>query len=642
MADYLFIGRDIELQQMEGILTPGSNSSHRRVLVLGGMGGIGKTQLSIAYAKRHGDTYSSIFWLNATSEVTLKGSFRNVAHRILALETVDQLDDDRIWIGVSNWLSEVENSRWLLIYDNYDDTEEFNITKYYPSVAHGSIIVTTRVPSRVNGSKVNLQSLGKEEDGLRILSIRSGRKGIESDVDARELARRLDGHPLALASAGAYLKESSFTFLKYLRQYEAQWEAVASMEELADYPMRTLHTTWNVSFTRIKQEDDLAAHLLRFLAYLDHRDIWYDLFRGYQCIRGVRDNGGISVIKGTRRVLSIRSTKNINTSAWFTHLTQTEASFERAMRTLVRYGLVEARYQARSYSVHVCVHDWVFNHLNREIDADQYWLAFDSHMHADSYTVVFEEPPKGKVQPLAHLAELLRQQLLYKEAEQMYQRALAGREKVRGLDHPSTLTTVCCLGNLHRDQGKLAEAGEMYQRALAGQEKVLGLDHTSTLLTVIGFGSLFCYQGMLDEAERMYQRALSRMENVLGSKHPFTIGTMNNLGNLYCENHQLDRAKQMYQQALLGMEELLGSDHFFVLGVVNNLGVLFSECGQLEKSEQMYQRALDGLQARLGSDHPTTGMVINNLKLLQEEDGKDQTTHISRGTVSLPRRRWYY
>jgi hypothetical protein len=182
MAASLFIGRDAEIQQMEKILLPGPNSLYRQVLVLGGMGGIGKTQLSIAYARRHGNTYSSVFWLNATSEATLKSSFRNVARRILAREAVDQLDDDRLWCAVSDWLCELDNSDWLLIYDNYDELEEYNLTKYYPSVAHGSIIVTTRVPSRVNGSKVNLRSLSKEEDSLRILSARSERERIESGM----------------------------------------------------------------------------------------------------------------------------------------------------------------------------------------------------------------------------------------------------------------------------------------------------------------------------------------------------------------------------------------------------------------------------------------------------------------------------
>jgi tetratricopeptide (TPR) repeat protein len=53
----------------------------------------------------------------------------------------------------------------------------------------------------------------------------------------------------------------------------------------------------------------------------------------------------------------------------------------------------------------------------------------------------------------------------YKEAEDMYQRALAGYEKALGPEHTSTLDTVNNLGLLYRDQGKLAEAEAMYQRA---------------------------------------------------------------------------------------------------------------------------------------------------------------------------------
>ena len=43
MGDHLFIGRDDELEQMKTILLSDPDSSDRKVLVLGGMGGIGKT-----------------------------------------------------------------------------------------------------------------------------------------------------------------------------------------------------------------------------------------------------------------------------------------------------------------------------------------------------------------------------------------------------------------------------------------------------------------------------------------------------------------------------------------------------------------------------------------------------------------------
>src|SRR5436309_2333237 len=60
----------------------------------------------------------------------------------------------------------------------------------------------------------------------------------------------------------------------------------------------------------------------------------------------------------------------------------------------------------------------------------------------------------------------------------------------QGPDHTSTLATVNNLGHLYYDQGRLAEAEAMYERALAGKEKALGPDHTSMLDMVHNLPSL--------------------------------------------------------------------------------------------------------------------------------------------------------
>jgi hypothetical protein len=179
MGKGLFIGRESEFQEMEKILQPPGSSQDRQVLVLSGPGGIGKTQLAITYAKRHGSSYSSVFWLNASSKTALLMSLRRLAPQILP-EAGDRLNDEAILIQVSVWLSQLDNNRWLLIFDNYDDPDQFNIREYYPSVAHGSIIVTTRQRDRVNGEEIHLQPMAQEEESLRILASRSGRTNVES------------------------------------------------------------------------------------------------------------------------------------------------------------------------------------------------------------------------------------------------------------------------------------------------------------------------------------------------------------------------------------------------------------------------------------------------------------------------------
>ncbi|KAK5181775.1 hypothetical protein LTR44_005975 [Exophiala sp. CCFEE 6388] len=635
IANELFIGRATDMQKMEDILLPSSKSALRRRLILGGMGGIGKTQLSIAYAKRHGNAYSSVFWLNATSELTLQSSIRKLAPRIVAPETVARLDNDRLWIEVSNWLSEPQNSHWLLIFDNYDNPDEFDIAQYYPSDTHGSLIVTTRVPSKVNGSRVDLGPLGKEGDSLQVLSTRSGRTNTVSgnerdglsnepvDVDAQTLARRLDGHPLALATGGSYLKECPWSFAKYLRFYEERWAALASSEQLKDYPSRTLHTTWDIFFQRIKQENELAAELLNFLAYLDHRDIWYDLFSKFPYN---------------------------NAPLWFTQLTEDELSFGIAMKTLVRYCLVQANHQNESYSIHVCVHDWTLNMLNHQINANRYWLAFDcvaGHIYAEEVgrfasiqygritahaerlaSNLFEniaEPQvfeKDRLLKISYLGVLLYEQAQYRAAERMLKRALARYEIVLGRDNVSTLNTINELGGLYAAQGRPNEAEEMSQQALVGFERLLGDKHESTLTALTNLGRVYQMQGRLKEAEEVIQRAFQIKKDTLGLEHRSTLLSIQTLGVIYLDLWKLDQAAEMYHQALQGYEKMFGPKHRQILDLVNELGRLYHRQGEIDKAEAMFQRALQGWEETAGAKHTLTLAAVNNLGGVYIEQGK--------------------
>jgi NB-ARC domain len=176
----LFIGRDSEIDQMKEVLKPGSKSQGQQRLVLGGIGGIGKTQLAISYAKRHHNNYESVFWLNAASEATLKDSFRTIAKLVFDVQEPEVLEGEQILIQIRGWLSDKKNTQWLLIFDNYDDPDQFKIETYYPLASHGSIVVTTRQPHLVAGRRIRTQPLRSIEESLEILQTRSLRDNIKS------------------------------------------------------------------------------------------------------------------------------------------------------------------------------------------------------------------------------------------------------------------------------------------------------------------------------------------------------------------------------------------------------------------------------------------------------------------------------
>jgi MinD superfamily P-loop ATPase len=65
------------------------------LVILGGMGGIGKTQLAIIYTRYYSGSYESIFRLNTASEATMKTSLRSMAERLIEAAEYEKLEDKR-------------------------------------------------------------------------------------------------------------------------------------------------------------------------------------------------------------------------------------------------------------------------------------------------------------------------------------------------------------------------------------------------------------------------------------------------------------------------------------------------------------------------------------------------------------------
>jgi tetratricopeptide (TPR) repeat protein len=399
---------------------------------------------------------------------------------------------------------------------------------------------------------------------------------------------------------------------------------------LQEYSDRTILTTWKMSYNQVASQSQDAAGLLRLWAFLDHTDLWYEM------------------ISSASQLLP---KLNITGSEWLLRVAEDQLKFLSTIRILTRYSLVDSTEGTTSHSMHAVLHKWCFllsegserkdlviaatgivaltvppistyqyQLLQRRIlphllyiypfARNNRWAQWDT-INNDAQGWIFSQ-----------LASVFIDQGKLVEAEQMYQRALKGKEKALGLNHTSTLLTVGNLGNLYKDQGKLVEAEQIYQRALQGFKKALGPDHTSTLLIVGNLGLLYKDQGKLVEAEQMYQPALQGYEKALGPDHTSTLQIVNNLGILYSDQGKLVEAEQMFQRALQGFKKALGPDHTSTLSIVGNLGNLYRDQGKLVEAEQIYQRALQGFEKALGSDHTSTLDIVNNLGNLYKDQGK--------------------
>jgi hypothetical protein len=175
-----FVGRDTEMEQLEEFFQPGSlNPSRRRVYVIHGLGGIGKTQLAIEYARKYHKRYNAVFWLDGSSKDSLYQSLAKIAHSLpkdeLTADTIKELQYSKIDVnavarGTIQWLSLPSNQHWLLIFDNVDrdhnlkeDTQAYDVKDFFPS-DHGSILITSRLLDlRQYGTGLKLGILNDKE-----------------------------------------------------------------------------------------------------------------------------------------------------------------------------------------------------------------------------------------------------------------------------------------------------------------------------------------------------------------------------------------------------------------------------------------------------------------------------------------------
>jgi len=173
-----FVDRPAEMAQLENILLPKQRQSERqKIHVLRGLGGMGKTQLAVEFARRHHRRFSAVFWLDGRSEDTLKRSIASCAGRILHSQIPEtsrayagdsSSDVDAVVKDVMGWLAQPDNTAWLLIFDNVDreyssqsgDINAYDVRQYFSGADHGSVLITTRL--------ARLEQLGEPQQLSRV------------------------------------------------------------------------------------------------------------------------------------------------------------------------------------------------------------------------------------------------------------------------------------------------------------------------------------------------------------------------------------------------------------------------------------------------------------------------------------------
>ncbi|XRB25368.1 kinesin light chain [Pseudoscourfieldia marina] len=226
------------------------------------------------------------------------------------------------------------------------------------------------------------------------------------------------------------------------------------------------------------------------------------------------------------------------------------------------------------------------------------------------------------LESINNLASLLKKQGKYADAEPLYREALDGRHRELGDAHPSTLASISGLANLLCDQGKYADAEPLYREALDGKRRELGDAHPSTLTSINNLATLLMHQGKYADAELLLREALDGRRRELGDAHPGTLTSIQNLATLLYQQGKYTDAEPLCREALDGHRRELGDALPRTLASIRCLALVLTNQGKYDDAEPFYREALDGYRRELGDAHPDTLESINNLASLLKKQGK--------------------
>ncbi len=526
---------------------------------------MGKTQLALEFALSAAEEYELVAWVRAETPDLL---FSDLATLTLALGGSIPVDDEPA-VLLALHRETAKRRKWLLVADNVVDAG--SVRRLLPHGQKGHLLMTSR--------RLHLDEAGATQAiDLEKLSLRDSKKfmrrrlGVTRIVPAEtnaleELCIALDGLPLALEQAAAYLRDTRGSIVEYMiafRRHGVRWleQRPPSLGEYA----ASLATTWIVSFEHLSVQAPASVRLLKLC----------------------------SVIAADRIPLGF--CRRDDTS---------DRSLDDVIEPLLRFSLVKRQLASNTFNIHRLVQDVVREsmfprelseilqeaacRLERHLPASSerktwpQWESWRPHvqrcteMHAE-----YKLADKFTVTMAHRMASYLHGRHRFKSAESLYLRALDGVEDWQGPHSMEARPILCNLQSLYSHMDRHPEGQAAAERAL----KILELHWGSESQEVVVERMLV--QGWNTDDSG----ALEKLVKFLPSSHPMLQELRGRLVIVLMNQDRFEEARRHSDAMVRAEEESNAPDHLYELSEALVLrGLIEEELGNNEEARRSFRRS---------------------------------------------------
>jgi len=299
-----FTGRHQELETIEKLF------EKNKSVVLVGLGGIGKTQLSRYFEEKHKDQYEITFEINIENRKFAEKSLKNLLSFLafsqgVALKELQKFQDfgeKEILDLLKRYSLEYAHVPTLILIDGLNDPEAIFAVKEYLDIfpKDWRFLITSRLreaPYVFDAGELSLTKGLATDEAANYLMNFTG----EADLNrAQQIAVRLKNFPLALGHAANFMKAKKISMEDYFKRLDTlkvQGDKHITIPGCYD---KTIYKTWQISLDVIKKENPFVTEFIRFISICNEiplrthfLDTWLKRFHPQQ----VDDHDGTPVLK---------------------------------------------------------------------------------------------------------------------------------------------------------------------------------------------------------------------------------------------------------------------------------------------------------------------------------------------------------
>jgi len=590
-----FTGRGQQLTDLHAQLAGGQAAALVPTTALHGMGGVGKTQLALAYAHHYQDDYQLGWWIPAETELTITAALAALAAELGLPADLPPAEMAARLLGLL-----ADQDGWLLVFDNAPGAAA--LAPFLPGRGGGHVLVTSRNAAWQGVADPLAVDVLPLEQAVHLLRQRSG------DPDERAavaLAGALGRLPLALEQAAAYTSQYGLTLTEYLELFdERRAELLARGVPLAY--QGTVDATFTLTIDQLRQTNPAAVVLLELCALLAPDEIPLRLLLAdlkllpKQLAAAVADPLARGEVAGVLFQAGLL-TRDAGDTARVHRLVQavTLAHLPHADR---RRRLADA---IELLSVLFPREGWEPDRWPRCAQLLAHGQAVLAHSRAQGLTT----PTLARL--LMMIAAYLGARGLDRRlARELNEQALAMRLRLYKGDHSDIATSLSSLGTDLYHLGEHERARDLDEQALAMRQRLYQVDHPDIATSLSHLAADVRQLGEVPRALDLDEQALAMRQRLYQVDHPDIAWSLRNLATDLRQLGKVERARELHEQALAMRQRLFHVDNPYTAESLNDLATDLRQLGEVERAREldvqahaMHQRLAERDRTPASEDH---------------------------------------